>query len=192
MRRAAACSVPSADTPDVAQQRVYEVSASTRCLFSSSPGLPRGLFGTDFGPVLTRVARTFLRTFWQLAARGAPLSAHFGSPDSLRRVFVLIGKQTWIGLGNLGRDRADCPPFANILLDVGPVVIKVDPVAGSRNATDDVFDMRPGHHSCGVARLAFSHPGSRERSEAAVPGHASSAALFVECRSAASFDGHHE
>ena len=81
--------------------------AQTWCSLSSSPGLPRGLFGTDFEAAEARVARTFLRTFWQFYGNRAAISARGVPVDALGRDFAPIGKQTWIALGNLGGSLAD-------------------------------------------------------------------------------------
>ncbi len=127
---------PSATTVAVAQQHVWAPLSSTQRLSSSLPSLPRGLFGSCFRAFETHAARTFLRTFWQLAARGALLSAHFVLPDAFRRVFALIGKQTCYRLENLGRDRADPPQSPNSLLETAeqPVTRISGTTAARRNS----------------------------------------------------------
>ena len=94
--------ISSAHSDTVARQPVYDLPAQTRCSCSSSPGLPRGLFGAGFEAVWPRAARTFLRTFWQdhgncaaTFARGVPI-------HPLGPVFHPIGKQTCNRLENLG------------------------------------------------------------------------------------------
>ena len=115
-RRPSRCMICSFGLPvTVARHVVYQFDSQTPCSFSNSPGLPRGLFGTGFEAISARAARTFLRTFWQFAARGAPLSAHFVPMDPLGSDFAPISKQSCVGLGNLGCDRAAESPVSNNL-----------------------------------------------------------------------------
>ena len=122
--------------------------AQTWCSSPNSPGFPRGLFGADLGSSWPPAARTILRTFCELAARGASLSARQMPIDSLSSDSALIVKQTWIGLGNLGGDRTNGSRLSNRLsisnnsFDIGmicsscrmgEVVFKVHPRAGSGN-----------------------------------------------------------
>ena len=78
--------------------------------------------GLDFNEAAANAGRFLdevdaMNAAGQFAARGTPLSAHSVPLVPLDGDFAPIGKQTWIGLGNLGGSLADGSRFSNRLFD---------------------------------------------------------------------------